>query len=209
MQIREIDPNDPNQRYGETESVVSKIPMPKFPMPSFARKPPAQPVPKVEYVQSVPTPPHRTKPRVIVRPPDPVEPVKVAQVQQVRANVISSRPDPFLPVYVPPQTDYQDTEEIYAQYKPAAIAATKTVQAPRHHYRLNFDKKRMTLFVVEGVAGMLAVWFGLTSTGSYYTTASRFAGDLATVFYGYQLGTLMAIVGVLLVYDSVRRAGNL
>jgi hypothetical protein len=211
MQIREIDPNETNIRYSETESAVSKIPVPKFSMPSFARKPPVQPVPKVAQMQPEPTPPHRTKPRVIIRPPEPVEPVKATQVH---ANIVSSRPMPTpLPVYVPPDTDYEypNSEAVYgkARYDPVAIAATRPVQAPRQHFKLNFSMKKMPLLIAEGVAGFVAIYFGLTQTGSYYTPASRFAGDLATVFYGYQLGTLMAMVGVVLIYDAIRRAGNL
>jgi hypothetical protein len=63
--------------------------------------------------------------------------------------------------------------------------------------------------VVQVAIGVVFVYFGLTSTGSYYEPASRFSGDLATVFYVYQLGTLMAIVGCLIGYDAFRKARKL
>jgi hypothetical protein len=62
---------------------------------------------------------------------------------------------------------------------------------------------------VQGVIGAVLIYFGLTSTGSYYMPASRFAGDLATVFYQYQIGVLLSMVGVVLIYDAIRKAGRL
>lgn len=57
---------------------------------------------------------------------------------------------------------------------------------------------------VPAVLGLVMIWFGLTNTGSYYTLATRFSGGLlADVFYGWQLGTLIAIVGAILIYHSI------
>lgn len=67
-----------------------------------------------------------------------------------------------------------------------------------------FIKQILPQFIV----GVICVYFGLTSTGSYYQPATRFAGDIATVFYGYQLGTLIAIFGCFLAYDAFRKAGK-
>lgn len=51
---------------------------------------------------------------------------------------------------------------------------------------------------------LFLIWFGLTSTGSFYGPVSgKFGGDLAVWFYQYQLGTLLAMVGVVIGYDTV------
>ena len=55
--------------------------------------------------------------------------------------------------------------------------------------------------------GILLIYLGLTTSGSYYQPATHFSGDLATIFYVYQLGTLIAMAGVVLVYNAVRRSG--
>ncbi len=57
--------------------------------------------------------------------------------------------------------------------------------------------------------GLILIVFGLTSTGSYYTSVSRFAGPLADIFYGWQAGTLLAMIGTILVYDAIKRTGYL
>ncbi len=57
--------------------------------------------------------------------------------------------------------------------------------------------------------GLVLIVFGLTSTGSYYTSISRFAGPLADVFYGWQAGTLLAMIGTILIYDAIKRTGYL
>jgi len=63
--------------------------------------------------------------------------------------------------------------------------------------------------LIPAVAGVFLLWFGLTSAGSYYESSSRFGGLLYGLIYGQQLGTLMAIIGGILVYDSIKRTGYL
>jgi len=75
--------------------------------------------------------------------------------------------------------------------------------------KMNIDWKKMGGLIAQVGVGIVAVWFGLTSTGSFYEPASRFSGELATIFYGYQLGTLFVVLGCLLGYDAIRRAGKL
>ena len=218
MQIREIDPNDPHTQYGEPESFASKFRMPKIKVPVITTRTESihyQPVPQ-PVAQMQPQPPQNDSVPVypkkrIVYPtasPKPTEPLKMAPLAAPRPT-----PTHPLPVYVPPQPEeFMDTDEIYGSataYAPAAITATRTPRSFKPKLALNFSMKKMPLLVAEGVVGFVAIYLGLTQTGSYYTPASRFAGELATVFYGYQLGTLAAMVGVVLIYDAIRRAGNL
>jgi len=68
--------------------------------------------------------------------------------------------------------------------------------------------RTIKIFGPMGV-GLILIVFGLTSSGSYYTMASKFAGPLADVFYGWQAGTFLAMVGTILVYDAIKRTGYL
>lgn len=64
------------------------------------------------------------------------------------------------------------------------------------------------IFAPMGV-GIILIVFGLTNTGSYFTPVGQFKGTLADIFYGWQAGNLMAMVGVVLIYDAVKRTGYL
>jgi hypothetical protein len=64
------------------------------------------------------------------------------------------------------------------------------------------------IFAPMGV-GLILIVFGLTSTGSYFTPVGQFRGPLADVFYGWQAGNLIAMVGTVLVYDAIKRTGYL
>jgi hypothetical protein len=64
------------------------------------------------------------------------------------------------------------------------------------------------VFAPMGV-GLILIVFGLTSTGSYFTPVGQFRGTLADVFYGWQAGNLIAMVGTILVYDAIKRTGYL
>jgi hypothetical protein len=56
-----------------------------------------------------------------------------------------------------------------------------------------------------GVAAVL-VFFGVMLGGSYYGPASgRFTGMLATIFYVWQVATIMTILGMIVAYDAVKK----
>ena len=60
------------------------------------------------------------------------------------------------------------------------------------------------ILVLQIVAGLGLIFFGLVNTGSFYTNAGKMGGILATVFYEYQVGTLMACIGSILLYDLIK-----
>ena len=64
------------------------------------------------------------------------------------------------------------------------------------------------IFAPAGI-GLILIAFGLTTTGSYYMPASRFAGFLADIWYGWQAGTFLAMIGTILIYDAIKRTGYL
>lgn len=68
--------------------------------------------------------------------------------------------------------------------------------------------RTIKIFGPMGV-GLILIVFGLTSSGSYYASVSRFAGPLADVFYGWQAGTFLAMIGTILIYDAIKRTGYL
>lgn len=75
---------------------------------------------------------------------------------------------------------------------------------------LNLDDKVnfeiVKYLVVRIVIISFLLWFGLTSTGSINGPAfGRFSGDLARVFYQWQFGNLLAMIGVVVAYDTVKR----
>lgn len=53
------------------------------------------------------------------------------------------------------------------------------------------------------IAGL--VWFGAATSGTFYGPISgKFTGVLATVFYTYQFGTLLEVVGLIVGYDTIK-----
>lgn len=147
------------------------------------------------------------KKRTTVFRPIPMQPEPiVAEAQATVGNAAS-------PKYVP---EFSDVAEIYGKpaqvssHAPSAIAGTK-FQLPAFRPRIPTLPKldygngiMLTFFVVKLALAAALVYFGLTMTGSYYVTTSRLQGDLATFAYKYQIGTLIAFIGVMFAYDTIR-----
>jgi hypothetical protein len=214
----------PQPSFNEPAVLLSPEPEPE-PVPEPVKVEPAPPVQqpqpvRVEQIrvkvpplppQTASVPVYHKKP-VFPQPPTlkPTEPPKVAFVQPAGPGAYAAIPRPTptapLPVYVPPQPEeYPDVNEAY---NPIAITATKTPRFKAPSLAISFDKKKLGRLIGQGAIGLIMIYFGLTSTGSYFTPASRFTKELAGAFYTYQLGTLVAMVGVVLIYDAIRRAGK-
>jgi len=59
---------------------------------------------------------------------------------------------------------------------------------------------------VEFVIAIVLVYFGITLGGSYYGPVSgKFTGTLATIFYQWQVGTMMSTIGLITAYDAVKK----
>lgn len=69
--------------------------------------------------------------------------------------------------------------------------------------------KHHIVHATEGIVGIFLIWFGIINAGSYFAEATRFGGALAEFFYINQIGTLCIILGVLFVYDGLRRSGRI
>jgi hypothetical protein len=71
------------------------------------------------------------------------------------------------------------------------------------------NSKKIGFAMVKLAVSVILIWFGLTSTGSYFGPASgKFGGQLAQIFYQFQIGTLIACIGIVLVYDAITKLRN-
>lgn len=75
---------------------------------------------------------------------------------------------------------------------------------------LDLDNKAnlqvVTFLMFRIVIVVALVWFGLSASGSNFgPAAGKFKGDLAIVFYQWGIGYLLAMVGVVVGYDTVKR----
>jgi hypothetical protein len=141
--------------------------------------------------------------------PKPVVPVPVQPVRAVSPNIIAERQ----PIIAERVYEFPDTAAIYGrQPVPAAPARTtfqNTVSVPTSRMSLHLPKFEsglfLTFFIVRIVLGIAMVGFGIYTSGSYYGPAiGKFSGDLAMLFYRYQLGMVIAFAGMIVVYDALR-----
>lgn len=49
------------------------------------------------------------------------------------------------------------------------------------------------------------LWFGIFNAGGFYTTGTRLEGDLARIFYVWQVGNLMEIAGVVGGWECLKK----
>lgn len=71
------------------------------------------------------------------------------------------------------------------------------------------DTKTIAKRLVPAIVGAFLIFIGLTTSGSYFLLSTRMFDTMATIFYTYQVGTLMAMVGAILVYDTAKKLGYL
>jgi hypothetical protein len=61
------------------------------------------------------------------------------------------------------------------------------------------------ILIAQLAVGIILLFIGISASGSYFgTDANRFKGFLATLFYSYQLGTILIIAGTIFIYDVFR-----
>lgn len=148
----------------------------------------------------------------LFRPIPTAEPV-VAEAHAI-AGVAAS--PSFIPVMQDPiiaASEYPDITDIYNKPIPSPISLPE-IAIPKfafpkpkmpHLPKMDYGNGILIVFFIVKMALAAAlVYLGLTITGSYYTPSSRLAGDLATLAYKYQLGQILAFVGALIAYDTIR-----
>ena len=57
---------------------------------------------------------------------------------------------------------------------------------------------------IRAIASLVLVYLGIALGGSYFGPVSgKFTGIIATIFYQWQVSTLMVIIGCIVLYDTV------
>jgi hypothetical protein len=86
-------------------------------------------------------------------------------------------------------------------------AATQTNTFLRFRGFLHHPLALMSVWVaVELIFAAVMVFLGVTFGGSYYGPASgKFTGMLATIFYQWQVGTIITVIGVIAAYDAIKK----
>ena len=80
------------------------------------------------------------------------------------------------------------------------IAVAETVRVNTYNRTTEYLK-----IAAEVVVGIVILWFGIYNAGSVFEMSSRMEGWLAVFFYTYQIGTLLEILGMIILYDSSQR----
>jgi len=73
------------------------------------------------------------------------------------------------------------------------------ITSPFQRFSLPFNLTSSLMFGV----GILVMIFGATTAGSFYSATSRFKGVLASMFYEWQVGTIILVVGMLFGNDNI------
>jgi hypothetical protein len=100
-------------------------------------------------------------------------------------------------------------EELYEKDKHGNITAPKKKRVTLSLPTLDLDNKvnlEIVKFVVfRSVVIVALLWFGVTSSGSFAgPAAGKFSGDLAHIFYEWQIGTVLAGIGLIIGYDTIK-----
>lgn len=59
--------------------------------------------------------------------------------------------------------------------------------------------------VIGFLIGLGVLWFGIFNAGGFYEQGSRLSGDLAVLFYVWQAGTVLEIIGVIIAWESLKK----
>jgi hypothetical protein len=163
-------------------------------------------IPFVIPLRPVPTP---TKPVPAPEPepeivPTPTPPAQPKYNPQVRIEEVLMEPMPAPALNSQPQQAPQRQFIPFTPPQPTPTAQ-RTITLPS--FSLNRENaKKYGIALVKFSLAAVMIWIGITTTGSYFGPASgKFSGQLAQVFYQFQLGTLVACCGLILAYDAIQK----
>ena len=234
MEIKEIDPEEAVFLNLKQEGISGKLQgflqirnrqehPPYHPPPKPIQKPPQIDSvviqPKKQVITHLPSPqpkePVVLEPELedMIREGPPYIREPVIQEHAIAGNIASPQMMmPPAPIPAPIAIADLDVGEIYGTGRGIALPKFKlpsfrksqpVLDTPVQHEGRNLTGYARPVLQVLG--GIILIWFGLTSTGSYFQPFTRFTGTLATVFYEYQLGTVIVMTGVLLIYHTLAR----
>jgi hypothetical protein len=214
---------------GTPMPVQQPIPEPAPKFQNVSNYPAPEPVKQVRSVDTLPQVKVKVKPSWELpiptstrRKPVPPAPIPEPAPQPIPARApeyVWPKKPSYQPIVVAPNTnDYQqlDSADIYGTKLPSFFQR-KVKTDPFFEETVLIETKTKTKvnwkpigkLVAQVAVGVILVGVGLFSTGTYYTPPSRFTAELAVMFYTYQLGTFLAIVGCIVGYDAFRKAGKL
>jgi hypothetical protein len=81
-----------------------------------------------------------------------------------------------------------------------------TEEKPEKNKQTN--KKKAIKCILEIIIGLFLTWFGVTNAGSYFVAGTRLGGTLFDIMYTLQFGTIFLVVGLILIYDGIKRTGR-
>jgi hypothetical protein len=70
----------------------------------------------------------------------------------------------------------------------------------------SFDKKKLCIYIFECTIGLILTVF---SASNLYNTVLKSLGPRVEFLYVYQIGTILIVFGMLLVYDGIKRTATL
>lgn len=73
---------------------------------------------------------------------------------------------------------------------------------------INISTADMYQYLIRGGIGLAMIWFGVSNAGSYYTSGTRLSGALGTLFYSMQVGTILIVLGILVLYHTFLGSGK-
>lgn len=59
-------------------------------------------------------------------------------------------------------------------------------------------------YAIEAVVGVFLLYFGVFNMSSMFSTSTMLSGYLAQVFYLWQVGPILEVVGCILIYDAIK-----
>ena len=97
--------------------------------------------------------------------------------------------------------EIKNPNEDFDIFEKSGAQPVKPITSPFQRFSLPFNLASSLMFGV----GILVMIFGATTAGSFYSATSRFKGVLASMFYEWQVGTIILVVGMLLIYSAIRK----
>lgn len=71
--------------------------------------------------------------------------------------------------------------------------------------KVKVNKKKVMFLAIEGFVGGFLTVFGMINSAGLSQIAAKYEGSLAQFLYIYQLGTVFIVIGLIVIYDTIKR----
>ena len=105
---------------------------------------------------------------------------------------------------------FREIQPDFDPYDPTVSHTATPSKIPRFSIpHLNLDDpanlQNVKFLLTRIIVSAALIWFGATSTGSFFgAAAGRYGGDMARIFYQWQVGTILVSIGICILYDTCR-----